>query len=403
MSSAQRVEPAVVVHDVPAPPGRAAGRVSAADGWSGTPVGDAGRIAASGGTAAAGRNAAVQCLRGLAAVFVMLYHASFYATHVLAGDPGWAGMFDGRLGLVGVAVFFAISGMLMADLVQRSDPWRFLGHRMVRIYPAFLAAVAVTVPITAWVGGYKPSLHLFSLLLVPAGERIYYLGTEWTLVFECTYYVALFVIAALRWHRHLTVIAAVWLVVIVAAPLWIGRDDAQFAKFYSLWFVPVNAAFAGGLLIPWLARAVPIPLGTGILATVVLMVALPGDAVLNRWAAGAAAVLLVVDAIRLKVPRSAVSGLYMLGEWSYALYLLHVPVLATVYRLWPAQAGAGAAFLCAVGASLILSAGFGMLDVAVYHRLRRAVNDLSDGACRWRVNLYVGAFVAASVAGVVIG
>jgi peptidoglycan/LPS O-acetylase OafA/YrhL len=332
----------------------------------------------------------------------MLYHASFYAGYVLGGDTGWAGMFDGRFGLVGVSVFFAISGMLMADLVQRSDPWRFLGHRMVRIYPAYLAAVAVTLPITAWVGGYKPSLHLFSLLLVPAGQRIYYLGTEWTLVFECSYYVALFVIAAMRWHRHLNVIAAVWLAVIFAAPLVVGWDDRVFGQFYSLWFAPANAAFAGGLLIPWIARRVRIPLGAGVVATAMLMAALPGDPVVNRLAAGAAAMLLVLDAVRFKAPRSAVSGFYILGEWSYALYLLHVPVLLTVYRLWPAPAGAGAAFVCAVGASLILSAGFGMLDVAVYRRLRRAADDLSEDVLRRRVNLYVGAFIVASVIAVVV-
>lgn len=401
MSSALRGEPTGDVHAIAATRNPPFGTVIALADARSTGLG-AGAVqapdtVAAGKVAATDRNVSVQCLRGLAALFVMLYHASWYAGHLLGRDPGWAGVFDGRFGLVGVAVFFAISGMLMADLVQRGDPWLFLGHRLVRIYPAFLVAVAVVLPVNAWLGGYKPALHLLSALLVPAGQRGYYLGTEWTLVFECSYYVALFGLAVLQWHRHLTVIAAAWVAAILAAPLVIGWTDAIFGQIHSLWFVPANLAFAGGLLIPWIARHLPIPRGTGILATVILMVALPGDPVVARWLAGAAAVLLVHDALRIKLRRSAVPGLYTMGEWSYALYLVHVPVFLAVYRLWPASLSVEVAFLCAVGTALALSAGFGMLDVAMYRRLRIAVNDLNDDVRRFRVNLYVAVFIVASV------
>ena len=71
-------------------------------------------------------------------------------------------------GLIGVAVFFAISGLLMADLIQRTDPWRFLAHRVVRIYPIYLLAVSVSVPIIGFLGIRKFGPHVFSLMLVPA-------------------------------------------------------------------------------------------------------------------------------------------------------------------------------------------------------------------------------------------
>src|SRR6266436_8030614 len=74
------------------------------------------------------KNLSIQCLRGMAALFVVLFHASVYSADHF-GDSDWAAAFDGRLGLIGVAVFFAISGLLMADLIQRTDPWRFLAHR----------------------------------------------------------------------------------------------------------------------------------------------------------------------------------------------------------------------------------------------------------------------------------
>jgi exopolysaccharide production protein ExoZ len=350
--------------------------------------------------AVAGRNVSIQCLRGLAALFVAMYHASIYAEMKLGG-ASWAAVFDGRFGLVGVAVFFAISGLLMADLVQRTDPWRFLGHRIVRIYPAFLLATAI-VAVMALAGDHKLAFHGFSLLLVPAGARPYYLGVEWTLVFECTYYVALFLIALAGWQRHLTWIVLAWLVAIFAAPLVTGWNDQLLFHFYSLWLAPANVAFACGLLIPWIARNVRIPVGAGILACGILMVAPPDNLMIARWVAGAAAALLVLDATRIKAPPRAVTGLLTLGDWSYALYLVHVPTILVVYRLWPASADAGLAWLAAIAIALSLSAGFGMVDVRMYRRLRKAVDELSEEERRRRVNLYVGVFIVASLAGAVV-
>jgi exopolysaccharide production protein ExoZ len=349
----------------------------------------------------ADRNVSIQCLRGLAALFVAMFHASTYAEMKLGG-ASWAAVFDSRFGVVGVAVFFAISGLLMADLIQRTDPWRFLGHRIVRIYPAFLLAVAITAPLTALAGGYRPSFHGFSLLLAPAGWRPYYLGVEWTLVFECTYYVALFLIALAGWHRHLTWIVLTWLVAIFAAPLVMGWNDQLLFHFYSLWLAPANAAFAGGLLIPWIARNVRIPVGAGILACGILMVAPPGNLMIARWVAGAAAALLVLDAIRIKAPPRAVTGLRMLGDWSYALYVIHVPTILVLYRFWPAFIDAGWAWVSAVAIALSLSAGFGMVDVRMYRYLRKGVDELSEKERRRRVNLYVGVFIAASLIGAVV-
>jgi peptidoglycan/LPS O-acetylase OafA/YrhL len=352
--------------------------------------------------AVAGRNIPIQCLRGLAALFVVVYHASTWAEMILGG-ASWAAVFDGRLGLVGVAVFFAISGLLMADLIQRTDPWRFLGHRIVRIYPAFLLAVAIAAPLTALAGGYRPSFHGLSLLLAPAGWRPYYLGVEWTLVFECTYYVTLFLIALAGWQRHLAWIVLGWLAAIFAAPLVTGWDDRLLFHFYSLWLAPANVAFAGGLLVPWIDRNLRIPAGAGVLACGILMAAPPDNLMIARWVAGAAATLLVLDAIRIKVPPyAAVTGLLTLGDWSYALYLVHVPTIVVVYHLWPASISAGWAWPSAVAIALTLSAGFGMADVRMYRYFRKGVDELSEKERRRRVNLYVGVFIAASLAAVVV-
>jgi len=347
------------------------------------------------------KNPSIQSLRGLAALFVALYHASgFSGAHF--GDSGWAAVFDGRFGIIGVAIFFAISGLLMADLIQRTDPWRFLAHRIVRIYPTFLLTASAWASVIALLGLGKIGFHIFSLMLVPVGPRAYYLGVEWTLVFECTYYVALFLIALIGWSRYLNRIALAWIAAIAAAPLFIGWSDNIYCSFYSIWLSPANVAFAGGLLIPWIASKIRIPVGTGILALCILMVALPANPMIARLAAGAVATLLVLDVMRVKVPSHAMLGLPTFGDWSYALYLCHAPCIWTVYHLWPASLGVGAAWLSALATAIIVSAGFGMIDVGMYRHLKTAVDSASEKQRRRRVNIYAGAFVIASLVGVVV-
>jgi peptidoglycan/LPS O-acetylase OafA/YrhL len=165
-------------------------------------------------------------------------------------------------------------------------------------------------------------------MLIPAGQRSYYLGLEWTLVFECTYYLALFLIALLGWHHYLNSIALFWLLMIAATSYFFWSNDSNVLfPVYSIWLSAANVAFIGGLLIPWLRRT-PIPVGTGVLALCILiLVTLPANLTIDRWIAGVVATLFVLDVVRVQVPQRALLGLPKLGDWSYALYLCHVPLI----------------------------------------------------------------------------
>jgi peptidoglycan/LPS O-acetylase OafA/YrhL len=290
----------------------------------------------------------------------------------------------------------------MAELIQRTDPWRFLAHRIVRIYPTYLLAVLVSVPIIGFLGIRKFGSHVFSLMLVPVGDRAYYLGVEWTLVFECTYYVALFFIASIGVHRYLNGIALAWIAAIGTGPLFIGWDDNVLYPFYSIWLSAANVAFAGGLLVPWIASKVRIPVGTGIVTLCILLMAVPENMLMARWAAGIVATLLVLDVVRIKISERIMLGLPKLGDWSYALYLFHVPCILIVYHFWPSSSNVGVAWLSAIIAALCTSAGFGMLDVRLYRYLKNAADITSEEHLRRNVNIYAGMFAVASLIGVVI-
>ncbi len=71
-------------------------------------------------------------------------------------------------------------------------------------------------------------------------------------------------------------------------------------------------------------------------------------------------------------------------------------------RTSPASFGVGSAWLSAVTTAIVVSAGFGMLDVQLYRYLKNAVDLAGEEHRRRKVNLYAGAFVIASLIGVLI-
>jgi peptidoglycan/LPS O-acetylase OafA/YrhL len=90
-------------------------------------------------------------------------------------------------------------------------------------------------------------------------------------------------------------------------------------------------------------------------------------------------------------------GLHKLGDWSYALYLVHASTIWIVYHFWPTAAGAGLALLFAVAAALLVAASFGMLDVWLHWYLKNMVDALGKDDRRRRVNVYAGVFILASL------
>jgi peptidoglycan/LPS O-acetylase OafA/YrhL len=95
-------------------------------------------------SARGGRIAGLDLVRGVAIFLVMLRH-------------GWSDTFPGG-GIIGVGMFFALSGYLITGLLQRDIEsrghvrWiRFYAHRVFRLYPALLLLVAVyTIVEAVW-------------------------------------------------------------------------------------------------------------------------------------------------------------------------------------------------------------------------------------------------------------
>jgi peptidoglycan/LPS O-acetylase OafA/YrhL len=330
------------------------------------------------------RLAWLDALRGWAAVVVAAFHVS---PHVLGAERHLRIFEIIDLGKYGVLLFFLVSGYVIPMSLERhGDLRRFWAGRLLRIYPAYLFAVLVTIGLGAagimrmpgqLAGETTASVlgHL-SMLQDLIGTRGV-LRPFWTLSFEMVFYLVVAGLFAWRRHRDSAWWAAGLTVVAATGP----PDDLLGATAVDRRITAVAALVTVGCgLCAYLLGRRPLVLAAGAagLCTVVLPLfnghatgqvtsASSGQAtqllavmfagtVIHRAQHGrlgrisAAAVLTVVaGGVAARVgpaPAVAVAAtfavayllrrrriprvLVRLGAISYSLYLLHIPVLAVI-------------------------------------------------------------------------
>jgi peptidoglycan/LPS O-acetylase OafA/YrhL len=165
-------------------------------------------------------------LRGMAALAVFVAH--FVQQFQQVSTMGWAGLAFELLGVIGVSVFFVLSGFLIHLGVlkererQGSVDWRqYAKRRFFRIYPAYLFALVVyslanphlnsnMVSDTTVAGFWS---HLFLVSSFVPGEFQGINAIFWTVVVECHFYLIYPLLQRpLRHWNPLAFFAMTWLV-----------------------------------------------------------------------------------------------------------------------------------------------------------------------------------------------
>lgn len=174
-------------------------------------------------------------LRGFAALWVYLYHVWGTSGHPQFILTIAAVTFDFTppvsLGGAGVTIFFVLSGFLLAlpfaewqaGLRVRPPSGRYLLRRLLRVFPAYYAQLAVLLVIAVALRGtyafpdMSSLLRHLTMLFIPPPWGITPLnGVWWTLPIEFSFYLALPFVAFLlkpgRWFALLCAsLAAMWL------------------------------------------------------------------------------------------------------------------------------------------------------------------------------------------------
>jgi peptidoglycan/LPS O-acetylase OafA/YrhL len=300
----------------------------------------------------------VDALRGIAAVLVVFHHGftQFPATFAQLGTgPAYracAAISD--LNGMAVLLFFVVSGFSIrlsvehSDLRQAAGIRHYISRRLKRILPLYLLALASAAACVA-VFETPTSPHALSgwtllgnlLFLqtsaaIPGGWVVPYAdnGPLWSLSFEMFYY-GIFPLHHALVASQSKRFALAWVVSAagLACNFVLPNPIGQIVASYGIWYCGAELAQA------YLTRsAVPrwLPLGVWVAATAVAF-ARP-SATLHGWTIGLLMLLAGYLLLRAaganrpaaleRIASSAIKPWVWLGSISYALYLLHYPILA---------------------------------------------------------------------------
>ena len=288
----------------------------------------------------------IQYLRGLAAMLVLASHALLYP--LLEENLGY-----GRLGWLGVILFFVISGFIMVVVTGegRFSPLGFLRRRFIRIVPMYwgatlLAAVlALAAPQLFKTTVYDTGQLVLSLLFVPFHNPVsggihplYKLG--WTLNYEVFFYVCFALLAFLGAQSRIVWLTATFTGLAVLGALF--QPEQAMADFYTS-FMPL--AFCAGA---WLGLAtLRGRLGTMSIGAIHVVLILGLGGLVEGFAVDrglvedgfafigfvmfASALVLLAVRFERHLPRVAV--LEQIGDASYSIYLVHIYEVAILAGL----------------------------------------------------------------------
>lgn len=331
----------------------------------------------------------VQALRALAALLVVLVHASLPDVGVESilgpADGPWLTPFH-YVGLFGVDLFFVISGfiMLVTNWENFGRPWagpRFFARRAIRIYPPYWLALFPILPILLFAKSHFMVAHVGvktgyfeSLFLLPNPNK-FVLTVGWTLVWEMLFYVVFAFLLTLE-RRFVVTALGVWFALELVCYSTLAGSPNFYVNFAS---TPLPLEFIFGTVVGllYVKRAFPAPRLTAAVAlitTVALGIIITANHIslqnindMNRIVLfGVPAMLLVYAAVGLEVRDVFVAprAVQAVGDGSYAIYLWHLSLLVIlrtiIVRLHPAGPLAHAAVLAVTLGAIVV---FGM---AVY-------------------------------------
>ncbi|MEV8634655.1 acyltransferase [Streptosporangium sp. NPDC051023] len=307
-----------------------------------------------------GRLAGLDGIRGVAALFVMLHHCwlmAFPGFPVSTG-PVWLGWL--LYGHFAVVVFIVLSGFSLAVSPARAG-WRlgslrrFARRRAWRILPPYWAALVFSL-VVAWTLAAQPgegaptakSVLVYGLLLQDIIGSPSPNGAFWSIAVEAQLYLVFpLMLLVLRRAGAIVMLGAVTAVVAVIGLLapsvhvvsMLLRLTPQFAVLFAVGVVAAGVLTAGerAQRLPWHWMA--------LLATlpVLAMILLRG----SEWTVGhffwvdialGPAVGLMLAGVatgraKVLVRLLDLRPIRSLGSFSYTLYLIHAPIVVTIFLL----------------------------------------------------------------------
>lgn len=286
----------------------------------------------------------IQMLRGFAAIFVMLYHATkHYKSKELIFLNGFF-----NHGFFGVDIFFVLSGFVIYYSSQeylKSGNYRsYLKKRLIRIYPSFWLFLLLPLTLVFFLfpqfitdqSAFKINNYPKVLLLIFNHPEIS--QVTWTLSFELYFYLLFFIIIINKKLKYL-----VGIILILALLNLIYTDLFSLIYFKKYLFSPLILEFFLGTLIALILEKVnknnKMLFGFTFFLSLFLFVLIDFLASNNSISIskhnrvlsyGIASFLLILSLVLLEKFNviKSIKTLIIIGDSSYVVYLIHSIILS---------------------------------------------------------------------------
>ena len=293
----------------------------------------------------------IQVLRGFASLLVVLFHATENSRMVF--NVPFLGDFF-HFGAAGVDIFFVLSGFIIMYtskkyLGQPEALSGFLKKRFVRIYPIYWVTISAFLLALFVASEYFPSSYptdagnlINTYLLAPGHFMIN--GVSWSLTNEVFFYIVFSLAFLVRNRKLLAILGIAYSIFLVVYYLQSGQPAN---KWLSTVLFSMNLEFVFGVIAANMYMHLSKRLGmvcmiTGALAFIgcgllfnrhIIVINPILDRVLYFGVPG---FLLVIGAVAYEKHggfKNPLGALLDLGDASYSLYLLHLPLLVGCFKI----------------------------------------------------------------------
>jgi len=190
----------------------------------------------------------LDCLRGLAAIAVVLFHFTFgydNGLHILSEDK-----FYFRYGNFGVYLFFIISGFVIFMTLENTAKIKdFIISRFSRLYPAYWAAIFLSVIITMLLAvPFQKGIFTLKQILVNLTMFQHWFkvkdvdGAFWTLAIELAFYFIMALVFFLGKQKQIIFICISWLLLSVVFAVFEIPLEKYITAILILKFAPLFIA-----------------------------------------------------------------------------------------------------------------------------------------------------------------
>jgi exopolysaccharide production protein ExoZ len=298
----------------------------------------------------------IQYLRGVAAMMVVYHHSKNQI-------PAFEAYLPGYFGVLGVDIFFVISGFIMYVTTANTavSTGGFVLRRIIRIVPLYwlltsvMCLIWVLAPALFKTLTVTPRTFLQSLFFVPHYSLSFpenispLLVPGWTLNFEMFFYAA-FAIALLLPRRLLAVSVVVFILALVLFGRIAGPFDSAILTTYTH---PMLLEFAAGVVVGkfWLnnREGLPTLAGTALFLAGWGVLVFGDMLLLGKYSDVLGATWVVAGSLNAAFLGWRNRLLKILGDATYAIYLSHIFTLGIFRMVWLRIFGAESFTLNAYG------------------------------------------------------